>query len=52
MINERVERTQEEDNFRKVAKLLLCSDKKKERNVIRRSSLAGVRSEKSFKDRF
>jgi hypothetical protein len=52
LINEKAERTEEEESLRRVAKLLLCSEKKKERNVIRRSSLVGVKSEKSFKDKF
>jgi hypothetical protein len=50
-VNEKQERTCEEESFRRVAKLLLCSEKKKERNT-RRSSLVGVKSEKSFKDKF
>lgn len=44
LINDKVERTKEEEEFRLVAKLILCSDKKKERNKIRRSSLTGVKS--------
>lgn len=52
LISDKAERSEEEEELRRVAKLLLCSEKKKERKAVRRSSLAGVRSEKSFRDRF
>jgi len=44
LMSDKAERAKEEEDFRLVAKLVLCSDKKKERNKIRRSSLTGVKS--------
>jgi hypothetical protein len=51
LISDKPERSEEEESLRRVAKILLCSEKKKERNAIRRSSLAGVKSEKSYRDK-
>lgn len=49
-INEKTQRTEQDDKFRRVAKALLFIDRKKERTLIRRCSV-GVKSQKSSKEK-